>query len=283
MNRGGDGSSPLGARGRAVPAAITFRVQPRVQNWSQNERRRIITRSRAFTLLELLIVMALITLLAALLLPGISRSKQSARRVACAGNLRQLGLAGQMYWDDNSGQAFRWRGAATNDGQVYWFGWLQNGEEGKRSFDPRPGALSSYLNGRGVEVCPAFYYLAPRLKLKATGASYGYGYNLFLSAPSDQAPVNVHRVPDPSGLAFLADSAQVNTFQFPASPQNPMLEEFYYLNTNEPTAHFRHAKTANAVFCDGHVESERHAPNSLDTRLPGQTIGRLRSEILVVE
>jgi prepilin-type N-terminal cleavage/methylation domain-containing protein/prepilin-type processing-associated H-X9-DG protein len=238
---------------------------------------------RAFTLVELLVVLSVILILASLLLPVLNRSKASAQRIRCVGNLRQLGLAGQMYWDENGGRAFPWQGIATNGGQTYWFGWLASGSEGLRRFDPAPGALFPYLTGRGVEVCPALNYIHPRYKLKATGASYGYGYNLQLSASAGQTPVDVHRVSQPAGLAFLADSAQVNTFQLPASPQNPMLEEFYYLSTNDATVHFRHTRTSGAVFCDGHVDREKPEAGSLDERLPGQTVGRLRPAVLLVQ
>jgi prepilin-type processing-associated H-X9-DG protein len=54
-----------------------------------------------------------------------------------------------------------------------------------------------------------------------------------------------------------------------------MLEEFYYITTNEPTAHFRHGKVAEVLFCDTHVEAQPNAPGTLDTRLPGQRIGIL--------
>lgn len=238
---------------------------------------------RAFTLVELLVVLSVIAILAALILPVLSRSKSSARRIQCVSNLRQLGVAGQMYWDENGGRAFRWRGGATNGGQVFWFGWLENGGEGKRSFDPTQGALFPYLGGRGVEVCPALNYIQLRFKLKATGASYGYGYNLNLSAPAGQPPVSIHRITRPTEFVFLADAAQVNTFQFPASSENPLLEEFYYVNTNETTAHFRHASVANGVFVDGHVAPEKPVAGSLDNRLPSQEVGRLRPEILVLE
>ena len=239
--------------------------------------------SRAFTLLELLTVIGIIGVLSSLLVPALGRAKTSALRASCGGNLRQLTLAGQMYWDDNSGQAFRWRGAATNGGQIFWFGWLENGAEGQRRFDATQGALYPYLGSRGVEVCPGFRLAGSGVKLKASGASYGYGYNLSLSAPASAPPVNLEKVHRPSDLVFLADSAQVNTFQAPASPDHPMLEEFYYLNTTEPTAHFRHQMKANAAFCDGHVGLEKPLSGSLDDRLPHQRIGRFRSEILKIE
>lgn len=232
---------------------------------------------RAFTLLELLVVLAIVGVLSALLFPALARGKQAVRRVACVSNLRQLGLAARMYWDDWENLSWRYRGAATNGGDIWWFGWLErwNGaNEGQRAFDPSLGALYPYLQGRGIETCPSFDYSLGSLKLKATGASYGYGYNRHLSG------VNVNRVTDPSGTVLLADSAQVNDFQAPAAPDNPMLEEFYYVSSSpfEATAHFRHSRTASALFCDGHVEEESPCAGSLDPRLPSHHVGRLRPE-----
>ena len=57
---------------------------------------------RAFTLLELLVVIAVIGILAALLLPSLSRAKEKARRTACLSNLRQVNFAIKLYADDNA-------------------------------------------------------------------------------------------------------------------------------------------------------------------------------------
>jgi prepilin-type processing-associated H-X9-DG protein/prepilin-type N-terminal cleavage/methylation domain-containing protein len=234
--------------------------------------------TNAFTLVELLIVIGVIAILAGLMLPALTQAKFSARRIVCVNNLRQLGLASQMYWDDNDGDCFRYILGTSNSGTIYWFGWIEPwvpGNEGSRRFDPAAGALYRYLGGRGVEVCPSLDYTSRLFKLKATGAAYGYGYNIYLSKPTTQPPIKIQRVTRPADVALFADAGQVNDFQEPASPTNPLLEEFYYLSDSEATVHFRHQRRANVLYCDGHVDGERPAPGSLDLRLPGETVGRL--------
>lgn len=246
--------------------------------------------TNAFTLIEALVVMAIVAIIAAMLLPSLGEAKASAKRIQCVSNLRQLGLAATSYWDTNAQRTFPYLARRENGGLTYWFGWLQAGGEGTRRFDPTQGALWPHIGSRGIEQCPSFNYQHPLYKKKAVSASFGYGYNLHLSQsgaqiPKSEAPARlITQVQNPTRLALFADSAQINDFQPPATLERPLVEEFYYVSDGGPSyanAHFRHRDRANVVFVDGHVDAATPAPGSIDQRLPSMKLGRLPKHQLI--
>ena len=247
----------------------------------------------AFTLIELLVVIAIIAILAAMLLPVLARGKLSAQSTACESNLRQLGLATEIYLGDNGGFFFNRCAAPTTAGQQWWFGWLQGTTvpEGQRAYDLSTGVLFAYLHGSDVRLCPSPVWSSPQFKLKGTNVIFSYGCNSYLFAAQNQNPISANKISRPVGLVLFADAAQVNTFQSPASPTNPMFEEFYYLDletnysnfNNQPNGHFRHSQKANVMFADGHADLENAVPGSYDKRLPDQFIGQLAPGILTLQ
>ena len=113
-------------------------------------------RMAAFTLMELLIVIAIIAILAAMLLPVLSRAKQRAVRIQCLGNMKQIGVAAQLYGSD-----FRDYFAYPNWGLPYssppHYGWLYRSVDGGPPTDIelfKQGLFWPYLQTRGVYYCP---------------------------------------------------------------------------------------------------------------------------------
>jgi prepilin-type N-terminal cleavage/methylation domain-containing protein/prepilin-type processing-associated H-X9-DG protein len=150
-------------------------------------------RSRSgFTLMELLIVIAIIGVLAAILLPGLARSRESARRASCAAGLSQIGMGLHMYADEHDRQ-FPWSGGGNNaDSLIYFFpryGLSENnficpsdGDNGLRELDGN----KPY---RGLDT-----RLEHSLSLRASYDYFGAYTNAPLTLPPVQA-VGFPRVP----------------------------------------------------------------------------------------
>lgn len=230
---------------------------------------------RGFSLTELLVVLSVISVLASLLLPLLGQARQKARQIKCLGQLRQMGMATFMYWEDNSDQLFPYRTSTAEPGNLYWFGWLGRGDEGTRDYISEAGYLFPYINKGSISLCPSFPRQSDVVKWKAKGATFGYGYNLFMGQAASERSATSSEITLPSTCALFVDAAQVNTFQHPASPSNPLLEEFYYFNHLEKTTHFRHELNANTVFVDGHAAALKAHKNSLESRLPREWLGHL--------
>jgi prepilin-type N-terminal cleavage/methylation domain-containing protein/prepilin-type processing-associated H-X9-DG protein len=104
----------------------------------------MLTRHRAFTILELLTAVAIIGVLAALLTPVFASARESARRTACASSLRQLGQAMWLYMDDFGGVLPDRRDLKTAlpGGYRPWSGWPPS--------DPRSGWAAHLLDPWGA-------------------------------------------------------------------------------------------------------------------------------------
>ena len=242
---------------------------------------------RGFTLVELVVAIAIIGVLVAMMVPAMAAAVSVAHQTACASNLRQLGFATQMYLKDNDGWFF-W--LATDDpsgGRAWFFGLEPVGSgalgEGNRKLDRTRGKLYPYLQtSESIETCPAVPF-GGAYKPKYEGGAWTYGVNRFMSShqmPSQKKTngktngnISWIRTREASRTLLFADAAQVNTFQAPASPSNPMVEDWYYIEPGRAYVQFRHGGRANVLFADWHVALAGPAANSFDKRMPGAMIG----------
>src|SRR4029077_965046 len=118
--------------------------------------------ARGFTLMEFLVVVAAIGILAALLVPALTRALESAKATKDMSNLRQIGAATQMYMNDNNGVLFSTTGS--------WMSQLYNA-------DPPPAARK-YLSSWGVFVSPFDRPASPRTSSpNNANSAVSYGIN----------------------------------------------------------------------------------------------------------
>ena len=121
--------------------------------------------TRGFTLIELLVVIAIIALLASLLLPVLGRAQRSARSTACLSNLHQIGLALDLYVQDNSNRlpsCAQLPSVNTNLPSI-------------------TVVLAPYLQAKAVFQCPEDRTLFPTEQTS-------YEWNMFLNGASYDAP-----------------------------------------------------------------------------------------------
>lgn len=137
---------------------------------------------RGFTLIELLVVISIIAILMAILMPGLQRVKTQAQLTVCRNNLRNYGLTGRMYSDDNDGEfpySFEWLYKKSALAACLWHNESKN-------LDQHPelaGCMWPYLKGQEINLCPQFDKVARERSCGVCkGATIGvepqYGYTM---------------------------------------------------------------------------------------------------------
>ena len=220
------------------------------------------TASRAFTLLELLVVIALIAVLAALLLPAFRSAKLQSYSVRSSQNLRQLVTANIAYAADqgfyapadNKSNNRRWCAGRTSVGA---------------RFDPTKGFLAPYLGSTGaVLACPLFTDMLHGAQSFEEGNG-GYGYNAAYIGGTASGTYNsdgTRLSATPAQIAHPALTLMFATTAFARAEgvqEYPFAEPPFWVTASgitsgrgSPTVHFRFQGRAIVGWCDGHISME---------------------------
>jgi len=159
-------------------------------------------KSRGFTLIELLVVIAIIAVLMGILMPALKKAKNQAQASACQGNLKNFGLAMQMYVQENDDRFphpmscyFSQLTPYPNEDGDRWDRWC-NGNVYLREHPEYASAFFKYLAEARALICPTFRRLAKSTRFHSDFADesdgvvnympwYNYSMNAYLGMKED--------------------------------------------------------------------------------------------------
>ena len=248
--------------------ANEFTVSVRTVTWRQRPgSRRFKCRFREFTLVELLVVIAVIAILAGMLLPALNSARAKAHAISCVSNMKQIGVAAIGYVQDNDGY---WCPAAAhgptypnsswNDDINYENNWLAllwpSLKSGTFPTDNAPLKSPAICPGGEKDI---FYFQKKSRPITNLAWNGRVGY-----AGSDYKPLRLSRNKYPTKTATLSDVKNILENGTPCAGEDGIAtggtsnSRFYHdADSVKHCTSMRHpGGTDNILFVDGHVETK---------------------------
>ncbi|MFW5867604.1 MAG: DUF1559 domain-containing protein [Armatimonadota bacterium] len=215
-------------------------------------------RSKGFTLIELLVVIAIIAILAAILFPVFARARDKARQASCQSNLKQIGLAIQMYVQDYDETMPGYHSSVFGSRVQGWY-----------------DLMEPYTDNEDISKCPSGSYEETWDRENLPNETGFYGRTVFgsYSAAANMSKLKKlgvytvwNRWPPGSHMAQITKPAQTLMLTEGSTViqmGNPWMLGFNNdgtpLEMNERgevgAMRYRHNLQANFLYCDGHVKS----------------------------